>query len=103
MRSNDYGVTIEYSSICNNTSKEDFIIYLSSSKLKLISFCNFLLNSHGSSSGELIYAKGTIFINDSSIQRNKGKIIISAAKGGFISNCSIDFNSSSVKSITLTN
>ena len=100
--SNDYGVTIEYSSICNNTSKGESIIYLLSSKTQLISSCNILLNSHESSKVSMIYAKGTLYINDSSILRNTGKIIISA-KSGFISNCSIDFTSSSVKSALITN
>jgi hypothetical protein len=107
---NEIGFNAKYSSITNNTSNNQicFCVYnYGSSCVKQIQTCNLINNTYADSLYGVFNTIGKLVIKDSSILGNKGKYQVyeeSGSYGSIISNCTIDFTSSSVSSgVTIIN
>ena len=101
---NEFGFMLVYSSIANNTASVYQCIRASSSSLKKqILSCNVLMNKQSSTEYGIIHSNGQLFINNSCILGNVGsKIIYVDTKNGVVSNCTLDFTSSSVNGASIT-
>ena len=101
---NEFGFMLAYSSIANNTAIEHQCIRATSSSLKKqISSCNVLMNKQSSTEYGIIRTDGQVFINNSCILGNVGsKIIYVDSNNGVVSNCTLDFTSSSVYGASIT-
>jgi Fe-S cluster assembly iron-binding protein IscA len=107
---NEIGFNAKYSSITKNaaTSLLCLTVYnYGSSCVKQIQSCNLVNNTSASTTYGVFQTIGKLIIKDSSILGNRGKYQVyeeSGSYGSTISNCTIDFTSSSVTSgITITN
>ena len=102
---NEFGFTLVHSSITNNTASGDICIRAGDSSSKnLISSCNVLMNKQDSTSSGIILTDGQTFINNSCILGNVGpKIIYVSSGSGTVSNCTLDFTSTSVYMATIIN
>ena len=104
--SNCFGFTLEYSSIANNSASTCICIRASSSYKKLISSCNILRNKQVDTGYGIIHMMNyETIINNSCILGNIGSKIIYYVffSDGIVSNCTLDFNSSSVSGVSITN
>jgi predicted outer membrane repeat protein len=96
---------IEYCSVTNCTSKFYGCIKLFTTYSKKVRFCNILYNRHLdiSSSNGVIHSDGVVTIENSCILGNIANYQASGVSGSTISNCTIDFNSSVVSGVSITN
>ena len=102
--SNEFGFTLEYSSIANNSASIAICILTSNANKKLISSCNILMNKHNNALNGIIHMGYETCINDSCILGNVGQYIIYVTTStGTVSNCTLDFTSSSVSGASITN
>jgi predicted outer membrane repeat protein len=96
---------VEYCSLTNNTMRYYFIIDMRTSYGKQIRFCNILNNKQQgtSSSYGLIHSSAFLTVENSCILGNDAVCQVYGSSSSVVSNCSIDFSSSKVSGITLTN
>ena len=100
-------LSIKYCSFVNNTACAEVLISLYTPAIKkLIYTCNVINNERKTSSSSvgLIRTEGITKIENSCILGNKGSCIVCvvSGSGSSISNCTIDFTSSNLISITIT-
>ena len=99
-------IPIKYCSFANNTAIYCKVIHLQQSAVqKSINYCNIINNEQKGSSLGVITTDGITKIENSCILGNKGSCIVyvSSGTGSSMSNCAIDFTSSSLISISITN
>ena len=96
---------VEYCSITNCTAKSYYCIGLTSSYQKQVRSCNILYNKQlgTSTSLGLIHSNTVFTIENSCILGNEAICQVSGKHGSTISVCTIDFNSSVVYGVTITN
>jgi hypothetical protein len=104
-QSGDDCCIIEYCSVTNCTSKSYSCIRLFTSYTKKVRFCNVLYNRHLdiSSSNGVIHSDGVVTIENSCFLGNLANYQATGVSGSIISNCTIDFNSSVVSGMSITN
>ena len=101
-QSDGFGFMIKLSSLTNNTSRNYICLgmYQEESAPRLIDSCN-VLNNKEENYGLINTCYGKLFLNNSCILGNTAKYQVSEENGRYgsvISNCTIDFTSSSISS-----